>query len=42
MSNPQTNCDDCEFKATFTTVMENLVNLAHKVKKPFFVNIAGD
>ena len=49
MSNQQTNCDDCEFKATFTNDMENLVNLEHKVKKHFLVNdvtlnpnIAGD
>ena len=27
MSNQQINCDDCEFKATSTNDMENLVNL---------------
>ena len=49
MRNQQINCDDCEFKATSTIDMGNLVNLEHKVKKHFLVNdvtlnqnIAGD
>jgi hypothetical protein len=49
MSNLQTNCIDCEFKATFTNDIGILVNLEHKVKKHVLVNevslnqnIAGD
>ena len=38
MSNQQINCDDCEFKATFTNDIGILVNLEHKVKKHVFVN----
>ena len=30
MNNQQINCDDCEFLATSTNDMENLVNLEHK------------
>jgi hypothetical protein len=35
MSNQQMNCDDCEFEATSTNDVENLVNLEHKVKELF-------
>jgi hypothetical protein len=38
ISNQQINCDDCEFKATSTNDMENLVSLEHKVKELFLVN----
>ena len=38
ISNHQMNCDNCEFKATSTNDMENLMNQKHKVKELSFVN----
>ena len=35
MSNQQMNCDYCEFEATSTNDVENLVNLEHKVEELF-------